>query len=130
MNRIRHGFSLIETMLALGIMATLLTAMLGLLPAGLEATHKASQRAVERRILERLHLLSVQGDLEDEFHFDREGILVSANNEDRAWVAKIKAGVPAVLPGAEAPALRTWQVELCDQAILSKHTLVLSQAMP
>ena len=130
MNRFSKGFSLIETVLALGIVATLLTAMLGLLPAGLTASQKASQSAVERRILEHLRTLSARGDLRDELHFDRRGVPVSADNENSTWVAKMEAGVPAILPGDEAPVLRTVRVELRDQATVSRHTLVLSQANP
>jgi uncharacterized protein (TIGR02598 family) len=45
-----QGFSLVETVLALGIMALGITAILGLLPQGLEMSRKAAHTSTEGRI--------------------------------------------------------------------------------
>jgi uncharacterized protein (TIGR02598 family) len=46
------GFSLVETVLAIGIMGLAITALLGLLPHGIETTRQASQENAYARILD------------------------------------------------------------------------------
>jgi uncharacterized protein (TIGR02598 family) len=50
-NAHRSGFSLVETVIAIGIMALAVTALLGLLPQGIEMTRQAGNENAYARIL-------------------------------------------------------------------------------
>jgi uncharacterized protein (TIGR02598 family) len=48
---VQRGFSLVETVIAIGIMALAVTALLGLLPHGIEMTRQAGNESAYARIL-------------------------------------------------------------------------------
>ena len=108
-----HGFSLIETVLALGIMSLAITALLGLLPHGLEMSRKAANASAQTRIIDliqnklsnnsfaSLGLLSADQTL----HFDDQGELLDDGHDltGSVYVARVVADQKNVtLPGSGA----------------------------
>ncbi len=94
----RPGFSLIETVLALGIMSLAITALLGLLPHGIEMSRKAANASAQSRIMDQLHNRLVNNSfnnlaaMQDQtLHFDDQGEMLDASNDlrDTVYVARI-----------------------------------------
>ena len=82
--RNQKGFSLIETVIALGIMGLAVTALLGLLPHGMEMSKKAANAGAQSRIIDfvRGELAHYKLDVlkamttEVRFFFDEEGMRI------------------------------------------------------
>lgn len=112
--------------MALGIMGLAITALLGLLPQGLEMSKKAGNATAQARIMDtvsaRLNNMSFQGiDTVNNqmMYFDDQGIQVDSSRAqmDGAYVVRVvvrDAGVGAKLPGVGAgqPLLRTVVVQI------------------
>jgi uncharacterized protein (TIGR02598 family) len=89
MKPIRHtraaGFSLVETVLAIGIMGLAITALLGLLPHGIEMTRQAGNENAIARILDTVHteLMRMPYDTVhtladgERLSFDEQGVLIA-----------------------------------------------------
>ncbi|MDB6137137.1 MAG: Verru Chthon cassette protein [Verrucomicrobiaceae bacterium] len=119
--RSSRAFSLVETVLALGIMALAITALLGLLPHGIEMTRKAANAAAETRIvdsivgqLSNMPFTTLPAQDKKVLHFDDQGVVVD-NTSDiiestylaRVLVSQVVGGL--LLPGSnngEAQMLR------------------------
>ena len=55
----RHGFSLIEIVITIGILATVLISLVGILPVGIQSAEDAANKTVLSVILEDVHNLSL-----------------------------------------------------------------------
>lgn len=112
MNR-AAGFSLVETVIALGIMGLAVTALLGLLPHGMEMSKKAANAGAEARILDTIRselgnfsFSGLQTVTKKRLSFDEEGMLLdnSASAVLITYVAEITTPAsgerPVALPGA------------------------------
>lgn len=110
----RQGFSLVETVLALGIMGLAITALLGLLPHGIELSKRAANISAVSRIVSNItgrmsimHFGNIAGIQTTRLMFDDQGSNIedSGGSEiDIAFVAEVtvnRAG--AILPGSSAP---------------------------
>jgi uncharacterized protein (TIGR02598 family) len=108
------GFSLIETVIALGIMGLAVTALLGLLPHGMEMSKKAANASAQSRIID-----YVRGELAHykldslktiaapvRFQFDEEGMIIepSDNVSFVSYVTEVQPPSSALLrlPGGNA----------------------------
>ena len=111
------GFSLIETVIALGIMGLAVTALLGLLPHGMEMSKKAANAGAQSRIVDTVRselahhtfsdLKKVSADLP--FYFDDEGMRITPSDSTSlvSYVAElvVPTGASYVrLPGATGQA--------------------------
>lgn len=105
------AFSLIETVLALGIMGLAITALLGLLPHGIQMSKKAADASAQSRIIDvissRLSSLpfdELQAQDQQRVLFDDQGVQLGAENSQSAiYVARVLVytGTRGVtLPGA------------------------------
>lgn len=112
----RHAgaFSLIETVLALGIMGLAITALLGLLPHGIQMSKKAADASAQSRIVDvisaRLSNLpydQLQGQDNQRILFDDQGVQLAAQDSQSAiYVARVRVHTgnnSITLPGARGP---------------------------
>lgn len=53
-NSSARGFSLIEVIVAMGIVATVMVGLIGIMPAGVESLHDAATTAIQSRIVQEL----------------------------------------------------------------------------
>ena len=99
----RAGFTLTEIVLALGIIATVFVAVLGLLPAGLDASKQAASSTIVASILETVHQRLQNQPLEkgvlpfSPLFFDDRGAIVPAEASKeqlfrRLYRADVKIG--------------------------------------
>ena len=119
---LRAGFTLVEIVLALAVIATAFVAVLGLLPAGLEASRQATDSTVVGTILadldQRLQgqpLKSGSASFSPAY-FDERGAFIPANAEPadlarRLYRAEVKIGTWKNKP-AGTSALRPVTIEL------------------
>ncbi len=129
----RAAFSLVETVLALGIMALAITALLGLLPHGIEMSRKAANAAAETRIVDTLlgQLNNVSFTALDtldkkEFHFDDQGVAVDGSSDMsqstyfvRILIGAGTAGLTLPGPGAKPePWMRKIQIQIVQTPLL------------
>ncbi len=111
-----RGFSLVETVIALGIMGLAVTALLGLLPHGMEMSKKAANAGAESRILDTLR--SELGNFSfsglsslnrKRLAFDEEGMLLQTSDSAVriSYVVEVTSAAsgvkPVALPGASSP---------------------------
>lgn len=125
------GFSLIETVIALGIMGLAVTALLGLIPQGLKMSKNAANAGAQARILDTIksdlaHFsFSQLGTLKTErLLFDDEGILLdrSESNALVSYVAEIinhtSTGSGFSLPGSSAePYVGVFEVRIANSPL-------------
>lgn len=110
------GFSLVETVIALGIMGLAVTALLGLLPHGMEMSKKAANAGAEARILDTLRselgnfsFSGLAAVTRKRLAFDEEGMLLDSSDSAVliSYIAEVTTPVsgesPVVLPGAPSP---------------------------
>lgn len=106
----RHGFSLVEVVLAVGIMALGVVTILGLLPHGLEMSRKTANEQAETRILDlitgemqttnwtSLNELSKEG--KQTRYFDDQGLEITNADQDfdilLSYVAEVNVPVADV----------------------------------
>ena len=113
--RFTGGFSLIETVLALGIMGLAITALLGLLPHGIEMSRKAANVSAMARIMDsvqsRLSMNSfsaLKGLNTTVLHFDDQGAVLEDGGDMSlsSYVVRVRparADAAAMLPGSGTP---------------------------
>lgn len=101
-NSAAGGFSLVEVVLALGLVSFAVIAIMGLLPTGLAALRQAMNQTVEAQIVKTISAQSVNTpftDLGSISYFDEEGLPTAAAN------ARYTVNVttqPPVFPSSEA----------------------------
>ena len=110
------GFSLIECVLALAVTAMVLVAVLGLVPAGLDATHVAAQRTAEARILECLRTENALQTTPGDFYFDALGSPSLAGSPDAVFAARVESIAGVTLPGDSDPSMRRLRISISDRA--------------
>lgn len=102
-----RAFTLIETVLAIGIVSFAFVALMGLLPCGLQVFRKAMDTTLEGQMVQ--HLVgklsqtpySELGDLQGQnFSFDEAGGPVSEENADGIYSASVTLNARPVLPGS------------------------------
>jgi uncharacterized protein (TIGR02598 family) len=109
------GFSLVETVIALGIMGLAVTALLGLLPHGMAMSKQAANAGAESRILDTLRselgnfsFSGLSAVNKKRLAFDEEGMLLSssASAVRISYIAEVTSASsgeqPIALPGAPA----------------------------
>lgn len=109
----RHAFTLIESLLAISIAATVLLTMLALLPAGLDASREAARRTTEARILARMRqqCAVVPGD----YYFDGAGRPLTSRNADAVYAVRVASAAAVVLPGDASGTLQNIRIALSDR---------------
>lgn len=112
----RTGFSLIETVLALGILATVLMAVIGLLPHALDASHTADRRAAEALIFANVRARCTSKLPEGELRFDASGSPLPSDARDFAFTAMVTSSPSVSLPGDTSSRVRTARIELHDRS--------------
>jgi uncharacterized protein (TIGR02598 family) len=111
----RHAFTLIESVLAISIAATVLITLLALLPAGLDAAREAGQRAAQVRILARLRQQCAAAVVTGDFYFDAQGRPLTSRTAEAAFAVRVAAGAGIALPGDTTTCLRSVRVALSDR---------------
>ena len=137
MKRRRAAFTLIECVLALGITATILVALMSLLPAGLDATRTATLRNAEARIIGRIRQQSETTPVLGDFYFDALGSPVDKKSVEAVLAVRVAAEDGVALPGDVSASLRSIRITLGDRMIrdpfaderhLHVHHLLLAPA--
>ena len=111
------GFSLVECVLALSITGTLLVAVMGLLPAGLQATVSASQKESESLIVDHIRQQSETIPVFGDSYFDASGLPVDRQSLSKAFAVRIEKSAATVLPGDDAPVMRSMRVTISNRVI-------------
>ncbi len=122
------GFTLVETVLAVGITALVVVTMVSLMPFGLETLREASGRAADARVLQALHgryemqdWASVEAQeaagATRDFYFDDKGVAVEEADPTHLYTARVSIGPPPLVPGdgLENPYLRRMIVVISDR---------------
>ena len=123
----RGGFSLIETVLATAITASVILGLLALLPLGLDTLRVASVRTSEARIRQAVvsnyKMLDwdeienqANGGAGRDFFFDERGTEVAASDENRIFGARVWVGDLLTLSGdvTENGFLRKLEIRIAD----------------
>jgi uncharacterized protein (TIGR02598 family) len=109
--RARVGFSLVETVLAMAVMSMAITALLGLLPHGLEMSRKAGNAAGEVRIASDIIAELSQARWDDlrsyngrKYEFNDQGIRNEGGRANSlvSYVARVKLEGEARIPGSSS----------------------------
>ncbi len=103
------GFSLVETVIALGIMGLAITALLGLIPHGVEMSRKAGQASAMARVvdtissrLNNMPFSSLATGSKQKLFFDDQGVQLDTNaaGTSTAYVVEVEIRPTLVLPGS------------------------------
>jgi uncharacterized protein (TIGR02598 family) len=152
------GFSLVETVMALGIMGLAITALLGLIPQGIEMSRKAGHASAQARIMDTIAtrlanmpwyvnpdvpapLSAIDQQDNQRMLFDDQGVQVQRNStaSPAVYVARVLvhgSGPGPTLPGAAnpQPLLRTVEVQIAatpnDKFDFEKANPRTYQSMP
>lgn len=122
-SRHRRGFSLVETTIAVGIAATVLVALVGLIPVSLDTLREASNTTATARIVQAVtadyrmrnwsEILSQQeqGGVVD-YQFDGQGTRVKQGDATSIFTARVTVADALPLPGMAAsnPRLKSVQI--------------------
>ena len=85
----RHGFSLIEIVITIGILATVLISLVGILPVGIQSAEDAANKTVLSVILEDVHNrleghLMQPGEVSaSPFFYDRQGLYLDSESDEK-----------------------------------------------
>ena len=117
MSQRRHAFTLIESLLAISIAATVLLTLLALLPAGLDATREAAHRSAETRIFSHLRQRCAVAAISGDFYFDALGRPLPGLTADAAFAVRVAPAAAVALPGDAATTLRSISLTLSDRML-------------
>ncbi len=106
-----QAFSLVETTIAVGIAATVLVALVGLVPVSLETMREAGNTTAEARIVQSIsadfrmrswsEVTKLDADAAGvDFHFDSQGARVSKGDSGVIFTARVHVTDAEPLPGA------------------------------
>ncbi len=103
----RHGFSLVEVTIALGLVTFIAVSVIGLLPTGLSSMRDAVNQTVEAQIVRSIAGQSVVANFANltsgsPYYFDHEGQSM-ASGADAAYTVTVSQHAP-VFPGSERAA--------------------------
>lgn len=125
-----RGFSLAETALAVGLAASVIVALVGLIPVSLNMLREASVRTAEARIVQALtadyRMRNWQEVLQQQasggpvdFTFDNQGMRVDKGAPSVIYTARVTVADAEALPGASAfgsnPKLKSLQILITDR---------------
>ncbi len=92
---VSRGFSLIEIVITIGILATVVIALIGILPVGIHSAEDAANRTVLAVILEDVHN-RLEGELlepgevsSSPFFYDRQGLHIDADSDEELKVTRL-----------------------------------------
>lgn len=117
MKHLHSAFTLVESLLAVSIAATVLLTLLALLPAGLDASREAAHRSTEVRILTRLRQQCEVAALSGDFYFDAMGRPLAGRNADAAFAVRVAPGAGVALPGETTATMRSVRMTLSDRML-------------
>lgn len=120
------AFSLIETVLALGVLATVLMAVIGLLPHALDTSRTADRRAAESMIFANVRARCASTLPEGELRFDANGSPLLSDAHDFAFTAVIHTSPAIDLPGDPSGSVHTARIELHDRSRAWSRTQTLT----
>ena len=105
-NRRQAAFSLVEVVMALGIAAFCLVALLGLMPVGLKTVRDARGDSLRAEILKSMGNIAQQTDYSllgnlagKKYYFDINGLVVSSTSADAIYEAVLSTG-PVNIPSS------------------------------
>ena len=109
--RVVRAFTLVETVIAIGIVSTVMVALLGMMPEGMNMIRQAGQRTVGVRIAQELIGRIQLADFDEVssfdnnvYHFDDMGTEVTSGDQRKIYTAKIEvSALEHRLPGAAQP---------------------------
>ena len=110
------GFSLIEVTIAMGIVATVMVGLLGMIPLGVRSVREATNLTITGRIAQEVIGNIQQANWKDIeksfdkkiFYFDNEGFLIrSGNKETPSFQARVQMDSQKVIIGTTNYALST-----------------------
>jgi uncharacterized protein (TIGR02598 family) len=111
-NRRQAAFSLVEVVMALGIAAFCLVALLGLMPVGLKTVRDARGDALRAEVLKAMGNIAQQTDYSllgnlagKKYYFDINGLVVSSASADAIYEAVLSTGTVNVPSSSTSTAL-------------------------
>jgi uncharacterized protein (TIGR02598 family) len=124
-NKLQRAFTLVETVIAIGIVSTVMVALVGMMPEGMKMISQAGQRTVGARIAQQLigqlqlakyqEISNYDG---QQYYFDDQGTEVRADDVSFVYTAKIEVqSAPPKIPGDRKPSafLRRVVVKVSDK---------------
>lgn len=118
-----RGFSLVETTIAVGIAATVLVALVGLIPVSLDTLREASNTTASARIVQSISsdyrmrewsdvLQQQQQGSPEDYSFDGQGTRVKAGDTSAIFTARVSVTDAKPLPGMSSsnPRLKAVQI--------------------
>lgn len=104
-----RAFTLIETVLAIGIVSFAFVGIMGLLPCGLQVFRKAMDTTLEGQVVQHVvgtisrtpygQLSQLQGET---FYYDEAGNVVPAQSTEGIYTASVSLNSQPALPGSES----------------------------
>ena len=111
-NKRQAAFSLVEVVMALGIAAFCLVALLGLMPVGLKTVRDARGDALRAEVLKAMGNIAQQTDYSllgnlagKKYYFDINGLLVNSTSADAIYEAVLSTGTVSVPSSSTSTAL-------------------------
>jgi uncharacterized protein (TIGR02598 family) len=111
-NRRQVAFSLVEVVMALGIAAFCLVALLGLMPVGLKTVRDARGDSLRAEVLKAMGNIAQQTDYSllgnlngQNYYFDINGLVVSSTSADAIYEAALSTGTVNVPSSSTSTAL-------------------------
>lgn len=118
-----RGFSLVETTIAVGIAATVLVALVGLIPVSLDTLREASNTTASARIVQSISsdyrmrdwsdvLQQQQQGSQEDYSFDGQGTRVKTGDTSAIFTARVSVTDAKPLPGMSSsnPRLKAVQI--------------------
>ena len=122
--RTKRAFTLIETVISIGIVSTVLVALIGLMPEGMNMISQAGQRTVGARIAQQLIGQIQLADFDEVpsfddnyYYFDDQGTEVDQDAVERIYTAKIEVATtnPSVDGSNESELLYSVVIKVSDR---------------
>ena len=108
------AYTLIECVLALGLVGMVLMSLLALLPMGMSTMVTGGRRVTEGRILRQLQTGCRVGLPTEDLYFNREGASLGTVT-DAAFVVRLAPEAGVMLPGDTVPSLPRVKLMISDQ---------------
>ena len=136
-NKRQAAFSLVEVVMALGIAAFCLVALLGLMPVGLKTVRDARGDSLRAEILKSMGNIAQQTDYSllsnlnsTNYYFDINGLIVNSNSSDVVYKALLSTGTVVVPPTSTTTNITSVTVAISRSANTNSeattHTLFIS----
>jgi uncharacterized protein (TIGR02598 family) len=121
------AFTLIETVLSIGILSTVLIAAMGLFPPGLRTAQEAARRTAEIRIIQAVSERCAAAIPAVPLYFSRHGSLLPDKGPETFFTVTVLPGQGIGLPGNPDHRLRSALINIRDPTPnwLLTRTLVL-----